>query len=473
MRYVWVTQPYIGIGWSMQKWLPELLEDDGPKYLAIATSLTRAIEEGRLRPGQRLPPQRELAKSLGVDLTTVTRAYGLVRDNGLIEGSGRLGSHVRNDPPVPRGETDDVGMNMPPQPASALLDDALRSGMAALLRAGGATPLLQYQPSSGSRHDRAVAAAAMRDFGLATEEEQIIITAGGQNALHAIVGAGLGAGTVIAAGRHVYPGLIALAARFGLRMLPVESDHEGLDPAALGAAARTGATTAYIVPSNDNPTTATMSIERRQAIAEVARRHGLTIIEDDAYGRLPERPVVPIAAFAPERTWHIASISKIISPALRVAHVRAPSIQDAWRLSADVHETAVMAPPLNAALVSLWLREGQFSGLVAAVRAEAIARQRAIAHYLAGLDHAVQPDGYHIWLRTGIATSVADLVSALRPTGLSVVPGEAFLVDRSQASPFVRLSIGGAIGYERLRRAFERLEAILERDGSRARAAAS
>jgi len=454
----------------MQNWAPDLVSEDGPKYLGIAASLTRAIEDGTLRPGQRLPPQRDLAKRLDVDLTTVTRAYGLVRDSGLIEGSGRLGSHVRNDPPLPRGETDDVGMNMPPQPASALLDEALRSGTAALLRAGGATPMLQYQPSNGSRHDRAVAAAAISDFGLPTNEEEIIITAGGQNALHAIIGAGLGSGTVIAAGQHVYPGLLALAGRFGLRVLSVESDGEGLDPESLATAARAGATTVYVVPSNDNPTTATMSLDRRQAIADVARHHDLTIIEDDAYGRLPELPVLPIAGLAPERTWHIASISKIISPALRVAHVRAPSIQDAWRLSADVHETAVMAPPLNAALVSLWLRNGQFKELVAAVRTEAIARQRVISCYLSDFDHAMQPEGYHIWLRTGPATSVVDLVSALRPTGLSVVPGEAFLADRSQASPFVRLSIGGAIGHERLGRAFERLEAMMRRDGSRYRA---
>lgn len=451
----------------MQSWTPEIGAEDGPKYAAIAASLTRAIRDGQLRPGERLPAQRDLAKRLGVDLTTITRAYGMVRDGGLIEGSGRLGSFVRNDLPMPAMETDDVGMNMPPQPASALLDEALRNGTAALLRAGGATPLLQYQPSSGSRHDRAAAAAAMIACGLASTEEEIVITAGGQNALHAILGAGMEGAPVLALGEHVYPGLLALAARFGLRLIPIAGDDEGLDPDALSAAARAGATAVYVVPSNDNPTTATMSLDRRRAIAEVARRHGLTIVEDDAYGRLSATPLVPIAAFAPERTWHIASLSKIISPALRVAHVRAPSTRDAWRLAADVHETAVMAPPLNVALISSWLREGQFGELVAAVRAEARVRQRVIARHLAGLDHAIHPDGYHVWLRAHPGMGAAELAAALRPTGLSIVPGEVFLVDRSRTSPFVRLSIGGAIGHERLRRAFETLETALQRGASR------
>jgi DNA-binding transcriptional MocR family regulator len=450
----------------MQNWVPVLLDEDGPKYAAIAASLTRAVEAGTLGPGQRLPAQRSLAKSLGVDLTTVTRAYGLARDSGLIEGSGRLGSHVRNDLSAAQRGTDDVGMNMPPQPASALLVEALRLGTTALLRAAGATPLLQYQPSSGSRHDRSLAAAAMTRFGLESGADALVVTAGGQNALHAIVGAGLAAGSTIAAAHHVYPGLLALAGRFGLRVLPVDSDGEGLDPASLAAAARAGATTVYVVPTNDNPTTATMPIDRRQAIADVARRHGLTIVEDDAYGRLPECPVAPIATLAPERTWYIASVSKVISPALRVAHVRAPSVEDARRLSADIHETAVMAPPLNAALISLWLRDGQYDGLVAAVRREAVTRRRVIAPYLVGLDHAFHAEGYHVWLRTG-QSSGADLVSALRPTGLSIVPGEAFLIDRARVSPFVRLSIGGAIGHERLRRAAETLRAVLQRGASR------
>jgi DNA-binding transcriptional MocR family regulator len=453
----------------MQSWLDDVSAEDGPKYAAIATALTRAIRDGRIRPGQRLPAQRDLAKTLGVDLTTVTRAYGVVRDGGLIEGSGRLGSYVRNDAPLPVAETDDVGMNMPPQPASALLDEALRTGTAALLRAGGATPLLQYQPNGGNRQDRATAAAAMADHGLATNEDEVIVTAGGQNALHAIIGTGLASEAVVAAGHHVYPGLLALARRFGLRLLPVAGDGEGLDPDALAQAARAGATVVYVVPTNDNPTTATMGIDRRRAIAETSRHHGLTIIEDDAYGRLPSNPLAPLAALAPERTWHVASLSKIISPALRVAHVRAPSAQHAWRLAADVHETAVMAPPLNAALVSLWLREGRFDSLVAAVRAEAIARQRFIARHLDGLDHAVHPEGYHLWLRTDPAIGAAEFVSALRPTGLSAVPGETFLVDRAHPSPFVRLSIGGAIGHERLGRAFDMLGAILHRGAGRTR----
>ena len=128
----------------MQNWAPSLAGETGPKYAAIADAIAAAIRTGELRPGERLPPQRALAERLQVDLTTVTRAYGLARQAGLIEGAGKLGSFVRNDamPPIFGETTSEVGMNVPPQPAFALLPEAIRSGTAELLRAGRHSPIL-------------------------------------------------------------------------------------------------------------------------------------------------------------------------------------------------------------------------------------------------------------------------------------------------------------------------------------------
>mgnify|MGYP000016947862 FL=1 len=447
----------------MQSWLDGLESHNGPKYQAIADAIDHAIRTGALRPGERLPPQRALAAELAVDLTTVTRAYGLVRDAGLIEGSGRLGSFVRNAASLPAADLiGDPGMIMPPQPGFARLGDALREGMARLLHAGGQSPLLQYQPRGGAVRDRQEAARALAARGMATREDQVIVTAGGQHALHAIIGSLFAPGDIICAGRSTYPGLIALARRFRLILRALPGDRDGLDPDAVQSAALAGAKAVYVVPTNDNPTTATLDIERRLWLAAIARRHGLTLIEDDAYGQLPEKPLPPLAAFAPEISWHIASLSKIISPVLRVAHVRAPTAEAARLLADDLHETSVMAPPLNAALATYWLREGIFADLVAGVRSEGVARQRRIAPLLAGLDHASHPEGYHLWLRLPAdAPAPADLAARLGPLGLSIVPGERFTVEPDAPERAIRISIGGVIGHERLSRAFEGLRALL------------
>jgi DNA-binding transcriptional MocR family regulator len=448
----------------MQSWLPHFGEREGPKYLAIAGAIEQAITSGVLRPGARLPPQRDLASALAVDLTTVTKAYGILRDAGLIEGAGRLGSYVRNAASrlTPAAATADTAMIMPPQPGFAFLADVMKSGMAKLLRAGGQSPLLQYQPAGGTLHDRLQAAAAMTAYGLPADEGEVMITAGGQNALHAILGTVLVRGDAVCAGRHVYPGMLALATRFGLTVIPIDGDDEGLDPDMVVRAARRGAKAIYVVPTNDNPTTVTMSLSRRMAIAKTARDHGLTIVEDDAYGRLPAAPLPPIARFAPECSWHVASTSKIISPVLRVAHVRAPSSRAAARLSADIHETAVMAPPLNAAMVSAWISDGTLAKLIAAVRTEGIVRQKIVARHLKAAPYHAHPEGYHLWVPLGAGMDAVDLVGALRPSGLSIVASDSFAVDGSHGAPAVRISIGGVMDHDGLRRLIERLDKLLQ-----------
>lgn len=447
----------------MQSWLPSLSRESGPKYAAIADAIAAAVRSGELRPGERLPPQRALATTLGVDLTTVTRAYGLAARAGLIEGAGKLGSFVRNDAALPVfGETaSEAGMNVPPQPAFALLSEAIRTGTATLLRAGRHSPILQYQPSLGNRLDRAEAAMALTSRAIPATPDEVAIAAGAQNALQAILAAIFRPGDRIACGSFIYPGMAALARRMKIHLIPVAGDAEGMLARSLDAAAAAGARGVYLTPTNDNPTAVTMGVGRRHDIADVLRRRGLTLIEDDAYGLLPSTPPVPIAALAPERSWHIGGTSKVISPTLRVAHVRAPSPADAARLAPAIAASAVMAPPLNAALVSLWLREGRFESLIAGVRAEAVARQRIAARCLNGCRYHTHPEGYHLWLQAGACDDPAAVVRRIAPLGLSIVAGATFAVASQEPVPYLRVSIGGAIDQARLERALLRLRELV------------
>ncbi|MBT2189125.1 PLP-dependent aminotransferase family protein [Sphingobium nicotianae] len=450
----------------MQNWLSLIRLDAGPRYAAIADAIAGAIRSGALRPGERLPTHRELAGRLGVDLTTVTRAYGLVRDAGLVEGAGKLGTFVRNDVALPKfGETaSEAGMNVPPQPSFNLLPEAIRSGMAALLRSGRHSPILQYQPSIGNISDRARGAAMLTARGIPTRPEQIAITAGSQHALHGVVAALLKPRDRICCAPFIYPGMIALAKRYRLQLVAVPSDEEGMLPDALDAALRAGARTIYLTPTIDNPTTATMGQARRGEIVAVARQHDAIILEDDAYGPLLAEPHPPCAALAPECCWHIAGTSKLISPVIRIAYVRAPSAREAAMLATDISETAVMAPPLNAALVSLWHRSGQFAELVSGVRAESIARQRIVASQLASQPYRAHREGYHFWLDLRGRTDADALVARVAALGLSAVPGRVFDVSGSARSSHMRVSVGGAIDYHGLERALSVLaEALASR----------
>jgi DNA-binding transcriptional MocR family regulator len=457
---------------TMQTWKPEIESVAGPKYLAIADALSKDIEAGRLAAGTRLPPQRALAEALSVDLTTVTRAYGEAQRLGLIEGDGRRGSFVRQKkvdaPKATYSEPVDTGMNAPPEIPGALLAAAFRQSADALLARSDVAAPFQYQPSGGMIVAREAGADLLSARGVPCHDDTVLVTAGGQHALHAIVSAELQAGDTVAVAAHIYPGFQSVARRYGLRLCVVASDAEGMIAEALDAACAQGSVRAvYFVPTNDNPTTATMSVDRRKAIATVAEQYGLIVIEDDAYGLLPERPLPPIASFAADRTWHIASVSKILSPGLRIAWLRAPTVAQAWRLAADVHETAIMAPPLNAAVVADWIGSGVFQQLTTAVRVEAQARQAIVAKFLDPQGFQSQPEGYHLWMPLPSDANSGEIVNTLRPHGLSVVGAEVFAVDRSSGSPALRVSIGGTLSRERLERGLRLLGAMTAPNATR------
>ncbi|MBN8841889.1 MAG: PLP-dependent aminotransferase family protein, partial [Sphingomonadales bacterium] len=354
-------------------WVPDLTRGGGAKYVAIAEAIASAVETGKLRAGDRLPPQRDLAARLGIDLTTVTKAYEQARARGLVGARGRAGSFILPQDAIAAGPPPrDTGMNMPPEPEGGTLLATWERTASALLRAPGASGRLHYAPAGGRESDRVAGAEICGRMGLASEAGQIVVTAGAQNALHAIVDATLAPGDVVACGTHIYSGFLALAKKAGLRLASMARvGVEEFD--ALCRSTKVAAL--YVVPTNDNPTTVTLAADERAALAEVARRHGVRIIEDDAYGQIAERIIAPLSSFAPELGWYVAATSKSLSPALRVAHVRAPSVADALALAAAVHESNVMAPPLNAALVTRWLEDGSYDRLIGETRAEAVARQ--------------------------------------------------------------------------------------------------
>ncbi|OCC25690.1 hypothetical protein MB02_01670 [Croceicoccus estronivorus] len=448
----------------MEAWRPDIAGLRGPKYRAIADALADAVERGTLRDGDRLPPQRELALQLGIDLTTVTRAYELARQRGLIEARGRAGSFIRTNQTqtAPLPAQFDVTMNSPPARLAGLLQDAIAKGYENLARSG-AHSRLQYQRPGGDLADRSAGATILSRVGLSANIEQVVVTAGGQNALHGIAATILRPGDRVACGRFIYPGFRAIARQLGITLIPLPE----ITATTLANAHRDAPLRAlYVVPSNDNPTATTLDSKQREAIAAFADRADIRIIEDDAYGLLAASPLPAIASFAPSRSWYIASTSKIISPALRVGFVRTPDIADALHLTARLHETGVMAPPLNAAMVSAWIADGTFDRLVTATREEASWRQQQAGRFLKTADYSAHPQGYHLWLRLPDETRLHDLAEALGQVGLSVIPSDRFAVEPDDNEKALRISLGGTIDREALLQALGVLQGYVATSAS-------
>lgn len=444
------------------------------KYRSIVTALADRIRSGELGPGARLPAQRQLAAQLGVDLTTVTRAYTELKRMGLVEGRTGSGSFVRGGPaaasPLPVAAGFDLSMNVPPRPPG--LGDRVAQGLAALLAGPEGGSSLGYQPSGGTARDRAAAAGWLgRRLGVVAED-RVVVAAGAQSALFALLDLLLQRDDTLACAGLTYPGVRAIAAHLGLRLAGLAQDADGLDPDAFADLCRTSPPKAlYLVPTIASPTTATLPLERRQAIVATARRHGVAIVEDDAYGALPEAAPPPLSALAPEIAWHVASLSKCASPALRVAYVAAPDASAAVPLTAGLRAISLMASPLTAALATRWIGDGTLAALTAAIRAENRARQRLAAAMLPAGAVAAHPDGNHLWLALPEGWTATAFTAAARESGLLVVPADVFDVTgappRAERPPrAVRLSLGGVPDRTGLERALLRLSGLLAWPGA-------
>lgn len=447
-------------------WLPDIGAIAGPKYKAVASAIAAAVTRGELRHGDRLPPQRDLAATLGIDLTTVTKAYDLARQRGLIVARGRAGSFIsptaKNGEAAAAGQTD-IAMNSPPMPADGRLPRAMAEALDMLVRDDGLARF-HYQRPGGAAADREAGASLLSRMGLPSDSEQMLVTAGGQNALHAIATAILRPGDRVACGRHLYPGFRSIARRIGVTLVPLSQ----ISADALADAHRAAPLRAlYVVPTNDSPTAATIAAAERAAIGAWAETAGVQIIEDDAYGLLPHAPLPPITSFAPGMGWYIASMSKILSPALRVAFVRAPGAVEAVELAATQHESAVMAPPLNAAMVSLWLSNGSFDLLAAGVRSEAVWRQRLARTILGDAAYSAHPEGYHLWLPLADDSNPDIVASSLSLDGLSAVPSDRFAAGEAHDKA-LRISLGGVIDRPALTRGLRALDRHLRSPSAQA-----
>jgi DNA-binding transcriptional MocR family regulator len=438
----------------------------GPLYIAIAEALTEAIRVGDLQEGDRLPPHRQLAAGLGVDLTTITRAFAEARRRGLVEATVGRGTFIRAGAGALRWRGDgqsiaDMTMNMPPALSDPPLDRLLQEGVARLIKRQDLHVLMSYRVTGGSKEERAAGAIWLEPLLGRREPSEILVTPGAQAAMTAVLTTLTQPGDTIVAELCTYPGLRALAAQLGLVLAGIAMDAEGIRPDALDeACARFHPRLIYCNPTIQNPTTATMSTARREAILDVARRHGIMILEDDPYGLLPETAVPALAALEPRRVFYVSTLAKTISPGLRSAFLVSPSADYATRLTAALRATSLTNAGLLAGLAAQWIRGGQADQILNAIRTESAARQ-SLARAMLGEAPCAHPHGLHIWLHVTPQWSSAEFVGYVRNQGLALVPSEVFTVQGAPPER-VRIALGAAPDRPALITSLEAIAAALQ-----------
>jgi len=420
-----------------------------PAYLRIADLIAEGISSGELASRYRLPPLRELATTLGLNYTTVTRGYAEARRRGLIDSRPGLGSFIRARASVSSASpasTYEMTMNAPIEPAEIAIDEALRAGAISLFNQTDMLSLLRYQDFGGSAEDKSAAMCWIgRKFPVSSEED-VLVCPGIHSALMGIMTLIKRKKGGVAVSNLIYPGFKAIASHLGIRLQSLICDAQGPDPLAFEAACRSGEISAlYINPALQNPTTLTIPAARRRTLAECCQRYNITVIEDDAYAALSDSPIPAFAELIPGLTWYITGMSKCFGPGLRIAFLKGPDKAATRQLSGVLRALTIMSSPFTNALARQWIGDGTAERLLIAIREEAKIRQQLAATSLAGYSWQADSAGYHLWLSLPemINSDASDVAAKLRESGVSAVSGTAFSTANVPARA-LRICLGGA-----------------------------
>jgi DNA-binding transcriptional MocR family regulator len=275
------------------------------------------------------------------------------------------------------------------------------------------------------------------------------VCVGGHHALTVALLAAQLRGQAIVVDQFTYPGLISLAELLNVQLLPCKGDESGLLPDVLREVCkRESVRGVYLMPTIHNPLGTVMPLSRRAEIVAVAREQNLLLFEDDAYGFLDRAAPPCFAHLAPERSFYIYSLSKVLLPGVKTAFLVAPADRVEIATTA-VRVTSSGGVPLFTSLLRRWMSDGTVAHWIEAKRAEASIRQNIARRLLSGFDVAGHPASFHLWLDLP-APITAELVrQALQVRGVDIVPGAAFSVAPVQ-SQFIRLSLGGEMYHQRL-----------------------
>lgn len=421
-------------------------------YRRIADRLAEEILTGRLKPGERLPPQRVFARRRRIAGSTAGRVYAELVRRGLVVGEVGRGTFVRAGP-VPSGralaeedQDQDQGKDKATEPRINLelnypfaegQSELLAAGLAPLLRADVLDRATRTVPATGTPAAREAVAGLLGGPGWRPAQERVLFAGNARQAIAGALASLVRPGGRVGVEALTYPLVKEIAARIGITLVPLAMDEEGLRADGLVAAHRAAPLSAvYVQPTLHNPTSVTMGDGRRRELAGFLRELELPVVEDRIWSFLRDGQAgpTPLASYAPERTYLVDGLSKRVAPGLTVGFLVVP------RGRVDAVAEALRSGGWTAGRFALeaavrWIVDGTVERLVAAKRADARARQRVVEEWLGEFAVRADPYAYYTWWELPPPWRADTFTAAAAARGVALTPGRAFAVEpqRTQA----------------------------------------
>ncbi len=450
-------------------WQPDLSNAGKSKYQALANALRKGIAEGILEKGSKLPPVRELAYRTSVTPGTVARAYSLLIDEGLLEAGVGRGTFVAQT--KPRGEP-------APQPAEAWpASVSLRSpllpemGQTDVIRdamrdVAGMEDMICFNRYPGRDNDAALRGTIVeylkgKSIGRVAAEE-IVLTHGAQNAVLSVLQTLLtGPDPVVLMEQHCYPGFRRAAELCRARAVSVECDDEGPLPDMLDDAARRHQAQVFLTSSEvNNPTLRCTTPRRRREIAEVARRHGMYVVDDDCYSHR-EAVAESYRALLPDLGWYVSSLSKTLSPALRIGWAIGPRGKGSTLARTVAYGCYGLAGPLIE-IGNRVMTDPRLPGVQTALQDQIGRHVRMAVNHLGGHDVSWHEEVPFLWISLPGGWRASRFARAAQDQGVRIKSSEDFVLRDKRAPHSVRIAINGHVAPACFEEAVDKIRVLLD-----------
>ncbi len=433
------------------------------EYLTHVEALAAEIASGRLKPGDRLPPQRTFAYERGIAASTANRVYTELLRRGLVVGEVGRGTFVAGllrVPGTPQGEPldgrIDLEFNFPTVPEQAAL---IAASLAGLHRVDALTVAMQPVTAARLDHARDVTSAFLSTRQWRPSPAGFSFTGSGRQSLAAAVSALVPVGARLGVEAVTYPQIKNIADKLGVHLVPIALDDEGLLPDAIAKAQRSGPLSAlYVQPMFHNPLGHSMSAARQTAVLRLTEKLDLPIIEDRVYAFLTDEP--PLAAQAPDRCLVIGSLSKQVAPGVGLGFVHAPdALSD--RVAAAVRSGAWSVRGLALAAGVRLMADGTASEIGRLKRKDAQVRQRIVSDCFGASVVSADKLSYHAWIKLPGRWRSEPFAAAAARANIALTPSSAFAVTPGHAPNAVRIALGWPT-HDQLRLALTRLRRLLD-----------
>ncbi|PAD68236.1 GntR family transcriptional regulator [Bacillus sp. 7586-K] len=447
-------------------WKPSIDNTKRPIYQALAGQLEQDIVSGVLLPGTKLPPQRELADYLDLNVSTISKAFKVCELKGLLSATVGSGTFVSYDALSNAYLLEDKKPKHLIEMGATLPDNAsfepLLKQLKSMLQETNYEKWFGYGRAGESLWQKDAAIKLIRRGGFEPTVDSILFANGGQNAIAATLAGLCKPGDRIGVDHHTYPGLKTVAAMLSVQLVPIKSENDEMSPAAFEYACKNDNIKGiYLIPDYHNPTATFMSVENRKLITAIAKKYNLFVIEDATYHLLSKKPLPAIASFAPEQVIYIASVSKSLAPGLRLAYVAVPS-QFKDPISKALYNLNITVSPLLAELTARTIVSNQFEVLIESHQDQTIRRNQVVDRYLADYTCLGVETGIFRWLLLPGKMTGAEFEALAAKQRVQVYAAERFVVGNSCPDRAVRVSVCAPKTIEELEQGLSILKRLLD-----------